>query len=249
MWYPGQEGGAATADLLLGRTNPSGKLPVTFPRHEGDGPTSTPLRYPGVDGRQEYSEGVLVGYRWYDAKGIAPLFPFGHGLSYTTFAYSELTVRPRGDGFDVGFRVRNIGAVACAEAAQVYVGAPEQPPVRWPRSSSSRFSASIWCRGGRARDATCRAARSGVLVRGDEGLGRRTGRASGLRWLVVARHPPSRATRSAQRLNAISQQRAPLRSLAGDDPVGRDGPGVSFDRGSVILIPCTALGGKLGIWL
>jgi hypothetical protein len=121
MWYPGQEGGAATADLLLGRANPSGKLPVTFPRHDGDAPTSTPLRYPGINGRQEYSEGVLVGYRWYDAKGIVPLFPFGHGLSYTTFAYSELTVRPRGDGFDVSFRVRNSGAVAGAEVAQVYV--------------------------------------------------------------------------------------------------------------------------------
>jgi len=129
MWYPGQEGGAATADLLLGRANPGGKLPVTFPQREGDAPTATPLRYPGVNGRQEYSEGVLVGYRWYDAKDIAPLFPFGHGLSYTTFAYSELTVQARGDGFDVGFRVRNSGTVAGAEVAQVYVGAPEHPPV------------------------------------------------------------------------------------------------------------------------
>jgi beta-glucosidase len=129
MWYSGQEGGAATADLLLGRANPSGKLPVTFPAREADTPTSTPIRYPGVNGRQEYSEGILLGYRWYDAKGIAPLFPFGHGLSYTTFAYSELTVQPRGDGFDVSFRVRNSSAVAGAEVAQVYVGAPEHPPV------------------------------------------------------------------------------------------------------------------------
>jgi len=82
-----------------------------------------------VNGRQEYSEGVLVGYRWYDAKGIVPLFPFGHGLSYTMFAYTELTVRPRGDGFDVSFRLRNSGAVAGAEVAQVYVAAPEHPPV------------------------------------------------------------------------------------------------------------------------
>ena len=57
---------------------------------KADAPTSTPIRYPGVNGRQEYSEGVLVGYRWYDAKGIAPLFPFGHGLSYTTFSYRTL---------------------------------------------------------------------------------------------------------------------------------------------------------------
>ena len=129
MWYPGQEGGAATADLLLGHANPSGKLPVTFPQREADVPTSTPLRYPGVNGRQEYSEGVLVGYRWYDAKGIAPLFPFGHGLSYTTFEYSELDVHPLGDGFDVSFRIRNSGAVEGAEVAQVYLGAPGRPPV------------------------------------------------------------------------------------------------------------------------
>jgi hypothetical protein len=115
--------------LRLAWLTPEMRGATTFPRHDGDAPTSIPVRYPGVNGRQEYSEGVLVGYRWYDAKGIVPLFPFGHGLSYTTFAYSELTVRTRGDGFDVSFRVRNSGAVAGAEVAQVYVGAPEHPPV------------------------------------------------------------------------------------------------------------------------
>ena len=129
LWYPGQEGGHATADLLLGRANPSGKLPVTFPASEADAPTALPERWPGVDGTQWYSEGVLAGYRWYDAHGIAPLFPFGHGLSYTTFEYAELTVHPQGDAYAVSFRVRNSGAVAGAEVVQLYVGAPEAPPV------------------------------------------------------------------------------------------------------------------------
>jgi beta-glucosidase len=129
LWYPGQEGGHATADLLLGRANPGGKLPVTFPAREADAPTALPERWPGVGGTQWYSEGVLVGYRWYDAHGIAPLFPFGHGLSYTTFEYADIAVRPRDDGYAVSFHVRNVGAVAGAEVAQLYVGAPETPPV------------------------------------------------------------------------------------------------------------------------
>lgn len=129
MWYPGQEGSRATVDLLLGVANPGGKLPLTFPRREADSPTADPRRYPGIAGEQRYSEGVLVGYRWYDAKMIAPLFPFGHGLSYTRFAYSNLRVRAAGDGFDVTFTVRNTGAVRGAEVPQLYLGAPKNPPV------------------------------------------------------------------------------------------------------------------------
>ena len=128
-WYPGQEAGPATAALLLGEANPSGKLPVTFPRRAADAPTSDAARYPGVDGEAQYSEGDLVGYRWYDTKDIAPLFPFGHGLSYTTFAYSDLAVRPAGDGFDVAFKVRNTGRVRGTEVAQLYVAAPSPAPV------------------------------------------------------------------------------------------------------------------------
>ena len=130
LWYPGQEGGHATADLLLGRANPGGKLPVTFPAREADSPTGLPERWPGVDGAQWYSEGVLVGYRWYDAQGIVPLFPFGHGLSYTTFEYGDLAVHARDGGHDVRFRVRNAGAVAGAEVPQLYVSAPGDPPVQ-----------------------------------------------------------------------------------------------------------------------
>lgn len=129
MWYPGQEGAEATADLLLGVANPSGRLPVTFPRQERDAPTATPRRYPGVKGEQWYSEGIFVGYRWYDRQGIAPLFPFGHGLSYTTFGYSQLEVAPVGDGFDVRFTVRNTGAVRGTEVAQLYLGPPKSAPV------------------------------------------------------------------------------------------------------------------------
>jgi beta-glucosidase len=129
LWYPGQEGGEAAAALLLGEANPGGRLPVTFPRAEADAPTAPPERYPGRGGRASYDEGIFVGYRWYDAKDIEPLFPFGHGLSYTTFAYDGLDVRPAGDGLDVTFRVRNTGKASGDEVPQVYLGPPGNAPV------------------------------------------------------------------------------------------------------------------------
>jgi beta-glucosidase len=125
MWYPGQEGGVATANLLVGTAVPSGKLPVTFPARKADAPTATsPLRYPGVNGQEYYSEGIFVGYRWYDEKGITPLFPFGFGLSYTTFRYSHLEVIPATHGHSprVRFTVTNTGSRSGTEIAQVYVG-------------------------------------------------------------------------------------------------------------------------------
>jgi beta-glucosidase len=128
-WYPEQEGGEAIAALLLGESNPAGKLPVTFPRSLADVPTAPPARYPGVNGVSQYDEGTLVGYRWYDTRAVAPLFPFGHGLSYTTFSYSTLIIRPNGDGCDVAFKIRNTGARRGAEVAQIYVGAPTNPAV------------------------------------------------------------------------------------------------------------------------
>ncbi len=121
MWYPGQAGGEATARLLLGLANPSGKLPVSFPRSEADTPMNDALRYPGVDGQQQYSEGLLIGYRWYDARNIAPLFPFGHGLSYTRFDYSDFTISGNGDAVNISFIVRNSGARSGAEVAQLYL--------------------------------------------------------------------------------------------------------------------------------
>jgi len=128
-WYPGGEDGEITAAVLFGEVNPSGKLPITFPRHEGDGPADTPERYPGVDGVVSYDEGLLVGYRWYDATGTKPLYPFGFGLSYTTFALADLRVDAHrgGDGpsADLSVLVTNTGGRAGAEVVQVYVAYPE----------------------------------------------------------------------------------------------------------------------------
>lgn len=131
MWYAGQEGGEATARLLTGEANPAGRLPVTFPKRLADTPTADSSRYPGIHGRATYDEGIFVGYRWYDAKHVAPLFPFGYGLSYSRFAYSNLEARPSGGGYDVGFTVRNIGRRSGVEVAQVYVGPPTPAPDRF----------------------------------------------------------------------------------------------------------------------
>lgn len=123
MYYPGQEGAAATAAVLFGDRDPGGRLTQTFPVDDDRHPVAgDPLRYPGVSGVQEYTEGVHVGHRWYDARDVAPLFPFGHGLSYTSFAYEDLRARRRGDGLEVSFTVRNTGRRDGIEVAQVYVG-------------------------------------------------------------------------------------------------------------------------------
>jgi beta-glucosidase len=131
-WFPGQEYGNALAPILFGDVTPSGKLPQTFPKAEADLPASTPAQYPGVNGHAAYSEGVLVGYRWFDAQGIEPLFCFGHGLSYTSFVYSGLTLTARaGNTATVSFTLQNTGSRSGAEVAQVYVGFPPaagEPP-------------------------------------------------------------------------------------------------------------------------
>lgn len=132
-WYPGEEDGNVVADLLFGKANPSGKLTVTFPKAEADVPAHTPQQYPGVNGVATYSERLLVGYRWYDAQKIEPLFPFGFGLSYTNFAIKNLHVaRHKPDGqLTVTVDVTNTGSVAGADVVQVYVSAPsaaQEPP-------------------------------------------------------------------------------------------------------------------------
>jgi len=133
-WYPGEEDGAAVAAVLFGAVNPSGKLPITFPKRDEDLPLQTAAQYPGVGDQAQYSEGLLVGYRWYDAKQIEPLFAFGHGLSYTTFAYKDLKVAPPSKDMQVTveFDVTNTGSRAGAEVAQVYVGLPSLPNVPQP---------------------------------------------------------------------------------------------------------------------
>ncbi|MFD9825339.1 beta-glucosidase family protein [Streptomyces violascens] len=123
MYYPGQEGAEATAAVLFGDCDPGGRLTQTFPVSEDRHPMAgDPRRYPGVDGTEEYSEGIHLGYRWYDAEDVSPLFPFGHGLSYTTFEYADLSVRPDGDGLAVGFTVRNTGRRTGTTVAQIYLG-------------------------------------------------------------------------------------------------------------------------------
>jgi beta-glucosidase len=150
-WYPGEEDGSAVAAVLFGAVNPSGKLPVTFPVSESQTPTSRPSQFPGINGKVLYSEGLDVGYRGYAAEGITPRFPFGYGLSYTTFAFSNLAVSSadvrnpasgpgasscgcNGQGSrlaTVSATVTNTGKVAGAEVAQLYVGDPavaSEPP-------------------------------------------------------------------------------------------------------------------------
>jgi beta-glucosidase len=138
-WYPGQDDGAAIAANLFGGANPSGHLPDTFPASASQTPVSSPQQFPGVGGRVDYSEGIDVGYRWYDQNDVTPLFPFGYGLSYTTFGYSHLHVSPpvtsaagRGGPLaQVTATVTNTGRVAGADVAQLYAGEPPaagEPP-------------------------------------------------------------------------------------------------------------------------
>jgi beta-glucosidase len=137
-WFPGQVDGDAIAPVLFGDVDPSGKLPVTFPVKLSDDPLQTASQYPGVSEpgdsvgpHSSYSEGLLVGYRWYDAEHIAPLYPFGYGLSYTTFRYSGISVRRTGGGATVTLTVTNTGNRAGADVPQVYVGDPPavgEPP-------------------------------------------------------------------------------------------------------------------------
>ncbi len=116
-WLLGQAGGSATVDLLFGGANPSGKLTETIPLRLEDTPSH--LNFPGSDGEVEYGERIYVGYRYFDTVGAAVAYPFGHGLSYTTFEYSDLAVA--GDGSSVTFTVTNTGSAAGSETAQVYV--------------------------------------------------------------------------------------------------------------------------------
>ena len=135
-WYPGIRGAQALANILFGDVNPSGKLPLTFPKSEADlprpqlahqppaGPGDEKALLPGVPFKEntrqfelDYNEGLKVGYKWYEAEGKTPLFAFGHGLSYTTYAYSDLKVTPGVPPTVVTFTVKNTGARAGAENA------------------------------------------------------------------------------------------------------------------------------------
>jgi beta-glucosidase-like glycosyl hydrolase len=146
-WYPGQDDGTAIASVLFGDIDPSGHLPETFPTSLSQIPTASPTQFPGVNGQVDYSEGLDVGYRWYDAEHVTPLFPFGYGLSYTSFSFTRLTVTPgsvingvsgpdstRGQGARIArvtATITNTGSVRGSDVAQLYVGDPSvagEPP-------------------------------------------------------------------------------------------------------------------------
>ena len=150
-WFPGIRGGEAMAGILFGQVNPSARLPVTMPNSEADlpqvklphappvpaaGPGATSAAKPGNPAPSfdiHYAEGLKVGYKWFDAEGKEPLFPFGFGLSYTTYSFSELKATAQGDKVQVSFNVSNSGQRAGAEIAQVYVSLPSragEPPRR-----------------------------------------------------------------------------------------------------------------------
>ena len=123
-WYPGVEGGAATAAVLSGRVDPAGRLPLSFPASAAPAPLASPAAYPGVDGVVHYREGLDIGYRWYLAHRVRPLFPFGFGLSYTSFRLSDASARRRGGAVLVRVRVTNTGRRRGADVVQAYLAYP-----------------------------------------------------------------------------------------------------------------------------
>jgi beta-glucosidase len=124
-WYGGMEGGNALAAVLFGEVNPSGKLPMTFPEKLEDSPAHALASYPNENLLIDHTEGLYVGYRYFDTYDVEPAFAFGHGLSYTTFEYSDLTVSKADSGVEVRLRVTNTGSLAGAEVVQVYVSDDE----------------------------------------------------------------------------------------------------------------------------
>ncbi|HEY3703753.1 MAG TPA: glycoside hydrolase family 3 C-terminal domain-containing protein [Terracidiphilus sp.] len=146
MWWPGDEGGWATASILLGKTSPAGRLPVTWGKSLDDYAATDP-KHPERSKRAPekktiYSEGVNVGYRWFDKENIEPLFAFGHGLSYTTFDYSGLKIAKAADhGLDVTVQIKNSGSMSSDEVPQVYLGAPGEIPdgVHFPVRALAAF--------------------------------------------------------------------------------------------------------------
>jgi beta-glucosidase len=139
-WFPGQEFGNALSDVIFGAINPSGKLPTTFPKKLEDTPIFS--HYPGKNLQMDYEEGLYIGYRWYDREGIEPLFPFGYGLSYTSYSYENLrVVPPKGTGTAVAFQlsVTNTGEMSGKETVQAYIGL-KQSAIDRPKKELKAFS-------------------------------------------------------------------------------------------------------------
>ncbi len=147
-WYPGMEGGRAIANILFGDAEPSGRLPLTFPRRLSDSPahsTGSPRTYPGDEQKRVfYDEGIFVGYRWFDQRRIEPLFPFGYGMSYTEFSFNEISSDRESlagpiDKVTIAAEVENIGEVKGTQTIQVYAHA-EEPSVERPPSELVGFA-------------------------------------------------------------------------------------------------------------
>jgi beta-glucosidase len=129
IWFPGEEIGNVVADVLLGDVEPGGRLSTTLPKRLEDHPAYA--HHPGRDGKAVYAEGQFIGYRWYEREGIEPLFPFGHGLGYTTFDLGAPQVRGQvSDGVTVTVPVTNTGARRGSEVVQCYLEAPAGDPAR-----------------------------------------------------------------------------------------------------------------------
>ncbi|MCB0707751.1 MAG: glycoside hydrolase family 3 C-terminal domain-containing protein [Saprospiraceae bacterium] len=120
-WYPGMEGGNALASILFGLQSPSGKLPMTFPEKLSDSPAHKLAQFPVENLQMDYTDDIYVGYRYFDSYDVAPAFPFGHGLSYTTFSYEDLSIEKTGGLVTVSLKITNTGDMAGAEVVQLYV--------------------------------------------------------------------------------------------------------------------------------
>lgn len=158
-WYPGMEGGTAIARTLFGDNNPSGKLPLTFPRCLQDSPAHSSARtFPGDKRQVHYDEELLVGYRHFDKRDIEPLFPFGHGLSYTDFEYSDLTINAgtftSDEVMEVSLTLTNVGSIPGAEVVQLYVADAQAGDDR-PNRALKGFS-KVTLAAGESRDITLR---------------------------------------------------------------------------------------------
>ena len=152
-WYNGAEGGNALADVILGKVNPSGKLPFTFPAKLQDSPAHALATFPGNDLTVEYKEGVFVGYRWFDSKKIEPLYPFGFGLSYSTFVYSDMHISKQrfnqDEKISVWLNVKNTGKISGNEVVQLYISKEDSKVLR-PEKELKGF-AKVWIEAGKSK--------------------------------------------------------------------------------------------------
>jgi len=169
-WYQGQEAGNALADVLFGFKNPSGKLPTTFPKRLQDNPTYH--NWPGENLKVVYGEGLYIGYRHYEHLSLAPLFPFGHGLSYTTFSYGSPTLSSiilpstASSSITVTIPITNTGRIDGAEVVQLYI---HDPKSRLPRPEKElKGFEKVWLKGGETKDVSVQLDRYSVGYWDDE---------------------------------------------------------------------------------